>query len=370
MRSAAYLCWRKHLTHFGNPWLQVDQGDDESDELDPVQQPITMRMLLTHTSGISYSIIPFLSDGRPNPACEGYNDHVDKGKTLAEVVQGIARQPLVAQPGTQWNYSMGLEVVGRVCTSPLCRVVGNRVTHRTNTHGSFQVIEVLSGKPIDVYFSEHIFDPLGMKSTQFIQRAPPTLKARRLRVFGANQGALSKDRQQFYSDDFAGPKMIELPASAGGGQGSALLPGGGLLSTVGDWTKFVNALLEDGGGILRPESVALMTSAQLPPACKGGPAMHLINGKSEEDATYTMGLGGAVGGPGERQLFEWGGVTSTVMWVDRAAGFGVVCFTQLLTSMVYPIRSELKDIVYASTLFGESQTARDVSKHPNTENKL
>ena len=89
-----------------------------------------------------------------------------------------------------------------------------------------------------------------------------------------------------------------------------------------------------------------MASNQIPESDLG-PQMRLINGRPDDDADYTQGLGVAVG-TGDIKSFEWGGMTSTVFWVDRERDIGVVCLSQLVPSVVYPLRTQLKAIVYGS----------------------
>ena len=305
---------------------------EEGGDLEPLASPITMRMLLTHTSGLSYDILPALTDGRPNPVANNYTA-VQAAATLTEVADIVAGIPLVAQPGSTWNYSMGIDIMGRC-------------------------IEVLSGLPIDEYFSKHIFEPLGMSSTAFVQRMPAELDARRVAFFNANMPAMMKAGAAFFAPDFDGPKMVAAPAEEGGADafGSALAPGGGLVSTLSDWVLFTQALLGSGLGangarILEAASVDLMASDQIPES-NLGPQMRLINGRPEDDADYTQGLGVAVG-TGAVKSFEWGGMTSTVFWVDRERDIGVVCLSQLVPSVVYPLRTQLKAMVYGSLAGGK-----------------
>jgi CubicO group peptidase (beta-lactamase class C family) len=294
--------------------------------LEPLAGPITMRMLLTHTSGLSYAIIPALTDKRPNPVA-GLYAAVAGAATLAEVADAVAGLPLVAQPGSTWNYSMGVDVMGRC-------------------------VEVMSGEPIDAYFERHIFAPLGMASTAFLQRCSPALAARRVKFFNGNMPALLKMKAAFYAPH-DGPKMLEdTNPDLVAGMGTALAPGGGLVSTLSDWLLFTQALLGSGVGasgarVLSAASVDLMASGQIPESDLG-PQMNLINGAAADNAHYTQGLGVAVG-TGAVKSFEWGGMTSTVFWVDRENDLGVVCLSQLAPSVVYPLRSELKALVYRGT---------------------
>jgi CubicO group peptidase (beta-lactamase class C family) len=229
---------------------------------------------------------------------------------------------------------------------------------------------VLSGQPINAYFEQHIFQPLGMKSTCFKQLAPHDMRARQLDVYTANLPAYMQDRKKFLADDYAGPKMGRSNMAQGGFNGSALLPGGGLLSTVSDWCVFVGALLNGGGGLLNPESVALMASPQLPAQCQSGPVMQLINGTAADNALCTMGLGVAVGGAGSAGSFEWGGITSTVTWIDPPAGIAVVCFSHIVPPVLYPLRTELKAIVNSAYLMASGSLRETETGGRPTNSKL
>ena len=286
--------------------------EKEGSALEPMERPITMRMLLTHTSGLSYSILQTLSDGRPNPVARSYARAVDRCTTLAEMVDAVATLPLVAQPGSTWNYSMGIDVIGRI-------------------------VEVLSGLPIDRYFQEYIFEPLEMSSTAFRQRLTPELEARQVRLFGADIASLIKHRSSFYQPGFGQPTMSEIPRHLGDPEKAlALLPGGGLVSTLSDWVKFTMMLQSGGLGsngarVIKASTVALLSSPQQPAGCTRGPLMKLINGHADEDASYTMGLSVATSTNGH---FEWGGMTSTVFWCDPVEDIAVVCLSQLMPSAI------------------------------------
>lgn len=351
--------------------LSQDATVEDPGELEALASPLTMRMLLTHTSGLSYDILSTLTDGRPNPVAATYAA-VNAAPSLRAQADLIAGYPLVAQPGTTWNYSMGVDVMG-AC------------------------IEVMSGMEIDEYFSTHIFEPLGMASTAFVQRLSPELKARRkpqaiatttrvpanrfqdtrlprltkavwyspnllssyasrasvrllviteVKCFNVNLPAVMRLGKGFFAPDFDGPKMVERQ---GMHFGAALAPGGGLVSTLSDWVAFTQMLLGSGVGangarLLKKSSVGLMASDQIPESNRG-PNMKLINGTADDDAVYTQGLGVAVG-TGSVKSFEWGGMTSTVFWIDRETGVGCVCLTQLMPSVIYPLRSQLKALVY------------------------
>ncbi len=132
-------------------------GSIGPENLEPAAQPVTVRMLMTHTAGLGYGII------QKGPIAKAYEDAglvpgqvsrlpipgLGRGKptdSLEKFADGIAALPLVYQPGTKWSYSVGLDVLGRV-------------------------IEVASGMPFDTFLEQRLFEPCGMDSTYF--RVPP-----------------------------------------------------------------------------------------------------------------------------------------------------------------------------------------------------
>jgi CubicO group peptidase (beta-lactamase class C family) len=292
--------------------------NDGEHEIEPLSRPVTMRDVLTHTSGVTYSFMTVLSSGAINLAAPLHNTHkVDAAKSLEEMVDILATIPLVHQPGASWNYSMGIDIVGRV-------------------------VEVISGQTLDVYFDEHIFQPLGMTSTAFAQRLTDDMKQRAVTgfVWGGKRGA-----------------KFPMPAENMLTAGEALNPGGGLYSTLEDFLLFAQMLANRGmgknGRVLGSRTVEFMSQNHLPEGCARGPQMILVSGKKSDDPGYGFGLGVAVAvDPTKGQTmapvgsFEWGGATSTVFWADMTNKVAVVSLTQLLPSIAYPLRAELKQIVY------------------------
>mmetsp|Transcript_96653 Transcript_96653/g.311627 ORF Transcript_96653/g.311627 Transcript_96653/m.311627 type:complete len:419 (-) Transcript_96653:124-1380(-) len=302
-------------------------------EIVPLERPILMRDLLTHTAGLCpYSFVPVLRDGRPNPFPE------EMGKLRAEeslegVSRRLARLPLVHQPGTVWEYGLGIDIVGRV-------------------------VEVLSGMTLEKYLEENILGPLGMDSTCFVQHLTPEIETRLAQRYKANDLAWMADppAAAFYSDEFVGPCMVPLPDHLDHVKthGKALNAGGGIVSSVADWLKFMECVCRGGlradgrRRILEPSTIELMSKDHLTKACRFGPTMMMINGRMEDDLNKGFGLSvavekGSLGGG----LFEWGGITSTMWWVDLRQKVAAVCFSHLMPSIIYPLRSELQDILAA-----------------------
>jgi CubicO group peptidase (beta-lactamase class C family) len=303
----------RYLPEFAAP--TVLRPDASSvDDVEPALTRLTLHHLLTHTSGLSYGFQPGL-------LAEAYRrDGVDfsaPGATLAETASRLARQPLGFEPGSRWHYSVSTDVVGRI-------------------------VEVISGRPLDRFLREEIFAPLGMDDTSF---AIPEAKLGRL----ASLYAKAPEGGMELSEDGPGTRFRE-------GQVTQYSGGGGLVSTVDDYLRF--AKMQRGGGalgdvrLLGPRTMRLMATNHLP----GDLAS--MGQKVWAEVSFSgigFGLGGWVmldparaqtlGNPGD---FGWGGMASTVYWVDPAEDMVVIFLTQLSPSSSYPIRNELRALVYSA----------------------
>ncbi|GEP04931.1 serine hydrolase domain-containing protein [Methylobacterium oxalidis] len=289
-------------------------GNRNKFESEPARRPITIRDLLTHTSGLTYGFMEAtLVDElyRRN----GVDFHL-KDASLAEVVGRVAKLPLLSQPGAQWNYSVATDVLGHL-------------------------VAVISGMDFGDFLRERVIRPLGMADTDF--HVPPE----KLPRLAANY-TLFRDRSLKLYDDAVDTAFAKPPAIASGG--------GGLVSTAADYLRFCRFILNegelDGVRLLGRKSVALMLTNHLSGdlASMGTPRF--------AESSYTgigFGLGFSVmldparaqilGTPGE---VAWGGVASTAFWIDPAEDLAVVLLTQLTPSSALPIRRELRVLTYAA----------------------
>ena len=291
-------------------------GDAESFTTVPLARPITVHDLMIHTSGLTYGFQhEHAVDALYRRRRIEFNANVGP---LAEVVEAAAAQPLVFQPGTRWNYSVSTDVLGRL-------------------------VEIWSGVPLDTFFDERIFGPLGMCDTGF---QVPEGQGDRLasNYVQANDGGLAPA-------DPAGESRFLQPAVT-------LSGGGGLVSTAADYLRFLRMLRShgslDGARLLGRKSVELMTTNHLPGdlADMGRPRFAEM-----PFAGIGFGLGVSVmldpararilGSPGE---YAWGGMASTTFWVDPAEDLIVLLLTQLMPSSAYPIRRELRALTYQALL--------------------
>lgn len=247
---------------------------------------INLRDLLTHRSGITYGFInggPVGGGYRKNGVTDGLTvTHM----TLAEAIDKLAAEPLIAQPGAAWNYSLSTDVLGRV-------------------------VEVASGMPFQTFMRERIFKPLRMADTDFVV---PEAKWSRLATVYAPDGA-GGIRPMTDPESFGNTVMSP---NASYKEGKTYFSGGaGLVSTARDYARFGQMLLNggalDGARLLSPKTIELMTAshtADLPGSgLLGGGAQFGLGFRVVTDfgATQTLGSNGT---------FGWSGIYGTNFWVD------------------------------------------------------
>ncbi len=283
----------------------------------PVERPMTIRDLLSHTSGLTYG---FMERTNVDAAYRklGVADQTRSGYTLQDMVDTLAELPLEFSPGTRWNYSVATDVIGHL-------------------------IEVISGQRLDAYLRARILEPLGMRDTGFV------LEDEQAARFAANY-----ERQ---SDGSL--KMIDNPEQSSYGKRSFFSGGGGLLSTAPDYFRFTSMLQNmgelDGVRLLGRKTVELMTMNHLP----GGQDLTDLAQAGMFTETAYAGVGFGLGfsvqqSPARAQIlgsageFAWGGAASTAFWIDPAEDLIVIFMTQLMPSSSYPLRRELRVLTYAS----------------------
>jgi CubicO group peptidase (beta-lactamase class C family) len=269
--------------------------------------PITVRQLLNHTSGLAYGLTP-----GPVDTIFARAKLYDAGRTLEQFADSLARIPLLFSPGTEWSYSSGLDVAGRV-------------------------IEVASGQTLDRFLEEQLFRPLGMRDTGF--RIRPEMRGRLATVYTTGpDGALH---------EMGGGGLMAMFEP----EARFLWGSGGLLSTPDDYLRFAQMLLNGGifgqTRILRPETVALMTSNTVPPE------MTPVSSGALHDPTYGFGLGVAVKvdtaratRPGPPGIFRWSGYLGTYFWVDPVNDLIAMVWTQLSPGSRYPLDATFQQLVY------------------------
>jgi CubicO group peptidase (beta-lactamase class C family)/predicted outer membrane protein len=272
--------------------------------LRPPRTPILVRHLLTHTAGLGYGDI-----GR-TPVDSLYRAAQlgvwGTAGDLEETVNRIARLPLAFDPGTRWNYSLGVDVLGRV-------------------------VEVVSGRTLEEFFRERIFEPLGMEDTGF--HVPPAKLDRFTAAYGPGPGGL---------------RLIESHVDGQHTRPAEWFSGGGgLVSTASDYLRFCMMLLNegelDGVRLLRPETVRLMRTNHLPPELVPIP----IGGQDQG-----FGLGFAVSLGENAGSYRWLGIAGTYFWIDPAQELVAFAWNQLRPSGGAPIERLLSELVYEALARG------------------
>jgi CubicO group peptidase (beta-lactamase class C family) len=276
---------------------------------------ITVHDLLTHTSGLTYG---FQHQHAVDAIYRSHNlgDFAPNPRTLAENMELLGSLPLQFSPGTRWCYSMATDVCGAV-------------------------VEAVSGQTLDEFFSERIFEPLGMTDTAFWVDG----EDRRERFcsnylhFGGNTSVMDKwDRSAYLKP----PPMLS--------------GGGGLVSTMADYHRFTQMLINggtlDGVRLLSNRTIDFMTTNHLP---DGKTLNEMEQVGFAEVAMEGLGFGlgfsvnqspaqnGALGSVGD---YGWGGAASTMFSIDPAEELVFILMTQLLPSSTYPIRRQLRATVY------------------------
>jgi CubicO group peptidase (beta-lactamase class C family) len=292
-----------------------DGGSDLKPKTVPAIEPIRVWHLLTHTSGLTYGF----HHAHPVDAmyrAAGYEWTAPPSVDLAGAVETFASLPLLFQPGREWNYSVSTDVLGRL-------------------------VEVIHGAPLDQALSELVLQPLGMHETGFA--VPHSRRDRLAALYVASPG---------------GRMVRNGPLGAGFLDPTWFSGGGGLSSTLHDYHRFTQFLLGRGalGGVrlLGDRTVRYMTSNHLPGgvdlAAFGRP---LFAEAPFDGVGFGLGFSVTINPPAMHSLssvgeFAWGGAASTCFWVDPVEEITAVFLTQLLPSSTYPLRSQLRQLVYSA----------------------
>ena len=289
----------------------------------PATGPITVRHLMTHTAGLGYTIVttgPLLGEYNrlgitPYTANRAVEDQMRlaRPKTLEEFANRVAGLPLIADPGTKWSYSIGLDVLGRV-------------------------VEVAGGMPFDAFLQKRIFTPLKMNSTYF---TVPAKDAARLAT-----GYTWLGETMVPLDPGATSIFLDPPSFPYGGAG--------LVMSANDYDRFLHMLANrgtlDGARIIKPSTAALMMSNLLPTGVNFPGAVANTGGASGPSQGF--GAGGSVylvdmpGGP-SKGTYGWGGAAGTIAWVDPVRRLRATAMVNYIPSEKYPLRRDFTQALYA-----------------------
>jgi CubicO group peptidase (beta-lactamase class C family) len=306
----------RYLPAFANPRVYEggEGGEGAGVRTRPAAGPIRVRHLMTHTAGLTFGFY----HSHPVDAlyrAAGLESSVVPGLDLAETVEVYAGLPLQFEPGTEWNYSVASNVLGRV-------------------------IEVVSGQPLDAFFAERIFGPLGMSDTGFHvtdEQAP-----RLAELYGE-------------SDDGGIEPVPGLPLR--GGRPLFLSGSGGLVASAYDMHRFMELLRRrgelDGVRLLAAETVDLMTRNHLP----GGADLRSLGSRPAHDEPNNDGIGFGLGvsvvvdpartqTPSAAGTYGWSGAATTTFWVDPARDLTVQFMTQVRPKSSLRIIPELRRLVH------------------------
>ena len=293
------------------------------DETEPAPSP-TLHQLLTHTAGLSYPFNPGILAAEMNK--KDLIFRANQGP-LADMVEAVAALPLAFQPGTRWEYSVAIDVLGRV-------------------------VEIVSGQTLEAFFETEILGPLGMKETAF------SVPSHAISRFASLYTPLAGDAMALNAARTAGNPLRRVDRNVGSPflKADMFSGGGGLVGTIDDYMRFTE-MLRCGGSLtdvrlLSPKTIDFMMRNHL--------RAEIADMGPQSFAEQPMegmgfGLGGAVvldparaRVPGSVGDFSWGGMASTFFWVDRETGLSVVFFTQLSPSSSYPARAEMKALIHGA----------------------
>ena len=297
----------KYIPEFADLKVYAGDGSEgEGEELvvEAPASPMTMRHVMTHAGGLSYGFGPHPVDQRYQAV-----DIFDLEQPLQVMIDKLGETPLLVHPGTQWIYSISVDVQG-------------------------YLVEKLSGQQLADFFRDRIFEPLGMPDTGFYV---PEEKIDRLATIHAvdEDGKLQPSPQMF---GLLGTDATEPP----------ILPlgGAGLFSTAEDYARFAQMLANDGElngvRILAPRTVEMMRTSHLSP---------------EAEATMTPGLGfgmdfavvldsAAAGEPSREGSYYWSGAAGTWFWIDPATDLVFVGMIQHQGEAIGDIQGLSRNLIY------------------------
>lgn len=284
----------------------------------------TLHQLLTHTSGLSYPFNPGVLAAAMNEIDLLFKPNQG---SLAQMCRDLAKLPLAFQPGSRWEYSVGIDVIGHV-------------------------IEVITGQTLADVFAQRVFQPLKMTQTAFSVPADATDKFAALytplagNAMDLNSARTGEDSLRCVDSTDNSPFVAASMHSGGGG----------LVGTIDDYMLFCEMMRQGGSlngeRLLSPSNTTFMMRNHL--------ASDIASMGPQSFAEQPMdGMGFGIGGavvldparartPGSVGDFSWGGMASTFFWIDPIHNLSVVYFTQLTPSSSYPLRAQLKALVHGA----------------------
>ena len=288
--------------------LNVFNETDSSYTTTPAKREVTIRELLTHTSGIGYAQI---GSKEANAIYAKSNIPVglgvEEGRTIGPEVKKLAKLPLMHQPGEKFTYGLNTDVLG-------------------------YLVEVLSGKSLAAFFQERIFDPLGMKDTYFY--LPASKHNRLVQIYQEKEKKLTAQTEVSQN----GKLILNYPLT----KGTYYSGGAGLSSTALDYATFLQMILNggeyNGKRILARNTVRMMTMNQIGDVNMGTNKFGLGFGITTEKGSSIL--------PTPEGVFEWGGAFATTYWADPKEKLIGIVYRQLWGTTQWDIPNKYKVLVY------------------------
>lgn len=278
---------------------------DGSEEIRPATRPVLMRDLFAMSAGLTYDT--------NSPAFQELNARTNGAPTTREVAAAMAKSPLMFEPGEHWNYSMCHDVLAAV-------------------------VEVISGKRFSDYLQENIFDPVGMPDTGCVVRFPEEKRARLAKQYAF-------DEKEERAHEIESRCTFDLGPNHESG-------GGGLYSTLTDYTAFAAALANDGmtksgKRLLSPATINLMRTNMLSEQATRDVNWIQLDGYGYGLGVRTMidkALGGSNGSLGE---FGWSGMAGAYLMVDPDRRLTVTYMQHMVNNLEAYTHPRLRNITYA-----------------------
>jgi CubicO group peptidase (beta-lactamase class C family) len=291
-------------------------GAASLDDTEPANGSITIRHLMSHSSGLSYG---FFDPG--TVIFKAYNERgvLNPTTTLAQMVDVLADLPLIYHPGTSWEYSVAIDVLARL-------------------------VEVISGQPFDKFIQARILNPLGMVDTGFLV---PEKDRGRLAAYYVGADLMEPMKPGLTrNDDYPHPGAYVRPFARFDG-------GAGLTSTLPDMVALIRSLLPGGNTLLRPETIAAAMTNQLP----DGRCIRFV--MMGEMPGQVHGLAGGLilkpspfMHPDAAGELYWGGVAGTQWWISPKKNIAGVMMTQRQMAFIHPFVFEFKRLAYEAVKRG------------------
>jgi CubicO group peptidase (beta-lactamase class C family) len=299
----------RYIPELGNRQV-LRAGAKGIDEVEPARRSITVRDLMTHTSGLAYGLF--------DPGTVMFNAYQASGVhnpllSQAQMIEKLATLPLAFQPGEKWEYSMATDVLGRL-------------------------VEVVSGQSLGDFFQQRIFGPLGMVDTAFW--VPEDKRSRLTALYGGVDfmNPLKPGLVRMDQAPYPGAYMSPAPRQSAGG---------GLVSTLDDQVRLIQSLMPGGPTLLKPETIADMGRSHVAP----GLFVQFPNMPANPGRVF--GLGSSVlDQPGQFDPaastgeVSWGGLAGTVWWFNPRLNIAGVLMTQRYFGFGNPYTFEFRHHAY------------------------